>query len=433
MSQGVYKNKLVLHHILCGASYRQIQDIFHISPNQISKIKNHYLQTGGAYINNELNHYTVNNVHTRSLIEVYTLQDPTISCQKISNMLKDKHQIRCSTGSVWKIRNELKFSYKPPKIRTKLTEKQKKNRMQFCLTALDLYDGLGPIIFSDESKFTLESNKKWVWRRRGEYNDEIFTDRIKFPASVMIFGAIGPQYKSKLVYLDETVNSYNYIHILQDSGISSDLDTRYGRGNYTLQQDGASAHTAKVSVRNARSLFNLLDHWPSGSPDLNPIENIWGIMKKSIGVLNPKSEIELKTIINNIWENLSLDMITNCVSSFRRRLVLVANNSGSFIQHLMRHSEIDHNVTLQPTDFLERYPSLILPLFDEETSRSILINVKLKQDEWAAWEDEIMSDFIKQHGKKWSQLGQLLQRSAISVKSRFKTSVFKKSVRKNKL
>jgi transposase len=49
--------------------------------------------------------------------------------------------------------------------------------------------------------------------------------------------------------------------------------------------------------------MNILD-WPSQPPDLNPIENLWSIMKNMVQKGNPKKLDELRIIILEIWEEL---------------------------------------------------------------------------------------------------------------------------------
>ncbi len=51
----------------------------------------------------------------------------------------------------------------------------------------------------------------------------------------------------------------------------------YGDADFIFQQDLAPAHTAKGTKTG--SMVNVLD-WPANTPDLNPIENLWGIVKR---------------------------------------------------------------------------------------------------------------------------------------------------------
>ena len=50
-------------------------------------------------------------------------------------------------------------------------------------------------------------------------------------------------------------------------------------GDCTFMQDGAPCHTAKLITNYLREQGVQLLSWPGNSPDMNPIENVWGFIK----------------------------------------------------------------------------------------------------------------------------------------------------------
>ncbi len=104
---------------------------------------------------------------------------------------------------------------------------------------------------------------------------------VKFPQSVMIWAAMSSAGVGPLCFLKSTVNAAIYQEILEHFMLPS-ADKLYGNADFIFQQDLAPAHTAKGT----KSWFNdhgvtVLD-WPANSPDLNPIENLWGIVKRKM-------------------------------------------------------------------------------------------------------------------------------------------------------
>jgi hypothetical protein len=82
------------------------------------------------------------------------------------------------------------------------------------------------MIFSDESRVALNSDARWVWRRRGDYADSVFIDKVKHAPAVMIYAAIGIGYKSKLVICHDTVDTSAYCQNIITSQMIEDLAGR---------------------------------------------------------------------------------------------------------------------------------------------------------------------------------------------------------------
>ncbi len=81
-------------------------------------------------------------------------------------------------------------------------------------------------------------------------------------------------------------------------------DKLYRDADFIFQQDLAPAHTAKGT----KSWFNdhgvtVLD-WPANSPDLNPIENLWGLVKRKMRDTRPNNADELKATVKETWASI---------------------------------------------------------------------------------------------------------------------------------
>lgn len=64
----------------------------------------------------------------------------------------------------------------------------------------------------------------------------------------MVFGAIGFNYKSKLIVCEKTVDEIEYRRLINESGIENDLNSIYPDHSYIFMQDGAPAHTSFSTI-----------------------------------------------------------------------------------------------------------------------------------------------------------------------------------------
>ncbi len=187
------------------------------------------------------------------------------------------------------------------------------------------------VLFSDESKFCISFGNQGprVWRKSGEaQNPCCLKSSVKFPQSVMIWAAISSAGVGPLCFLKSTVNAAIYQEILEHFMLPS-AGKLYGDADFIFQQDLAPAHTAKGT----KSWFNdhgvtVLD-WPANSPDLNSIENLWGIVKRKMRDTRPNNADDLKAAIKETWASIPPQQCHKLISSMPRRIEAVIKAKGA--------------------------------------------------------------------------------------------------------
>ncbi|GFS85476.1 transposable element Tcb2 transposase [Trichonephila clavipes] len=86
-----------------------------------------------------------------------------------------------------------------------------------------------------------------------------------------------------------------------------------------FQQDNSQSHTVRMSQDCLLTVTTL--SWPARSPHVSPIEHIWDHLRWRVG--HPTSLNELEARLQQIWNEISQDIIRNLYASIPDRYSIV--------------------------------------------------------------------------------------------------------------
>ena len=262
------------------------------------------------------------------------------SARRIRDSLEREHGIRVSRPTINRdlLRVGMKCFVRPTKT-FRLDGDTKQRRLRFAQSFTNMYGRklstgsvlYDSVVFSDET--IIDTNDFSSRTQRALHKHHCIPrerlNRYNIPF-VMLWGAIGVGYKSKLERILNTkdseghakrMNQEKYVRMLSRNGVLAHCKNN----DRIFMQDGARCHTARATLGYIeRKNVHYISNWPAASPDLNPIENIWALLQQRVAlhVDGPaRTSDELWERVLDVWK--ALDQVRDIdpyVRSFQRRL-----------------------------------------------------------------------------------------------------------------
>ncbi len=115
--------------------------------------------------------------------------------------------------------------------------------------------------------------------------------------------------------------------ILANNLLPSVRALKMGRG-WVFQHDNDPKHTARATKEWLRKKHFKVLEWPSQSPDLNPIENLWRELKHCVAQRQHQNLKDLEKTCMEEWARTPAAVCANLVMNYRKHLTSVITNQG---------------------------------------------------------------------------------------------------------
>ncbi len=326
------KYKMVVLKYDSNYSLQKIADELGKSKSQVQKVLEKFKNFANVHYNNYSNcgrKKILSEDEIKNFILNIIKENDYITQQELCGFVEEKFGLKVTQQT---ISNFLKnFGvYCNSKLEIPiLSDKNKIKRIEFARYHLSRNDKFSNVVFSDESRFQMFTNTRKVFVRKGESRPFIGKPNPNY--SIMVWGAICRKGKVAFKILDGTMNSEEYLKVLNDHLITGASKIFKG-ARWRFQQDNAPCHKSYlVKEWLSENVPVTLSH-PPQSPDLNPIEMIWAWMKKIVEKSRPKTKTQLKEAIENAWENVPTNMINNCIDHLDKVMNYIINNNGNFFK-----------------------------------------------------------------------------------------------------
>jgi transposase len=218
----------------------------------------------------------------------------------------------------------LGYKNKVPTAAPMLTRLQRRKRVKWAKE--HLHDCWTNTFFSDETAFQLFRNTVGQWHKGARPIRRIPKDRRK----ILAWGGFCKKGKSKLHCFREKMTAEVYVGILRKH--IADIKTLLGE-KWRFQQDNDPKHTSRLAKSYLTSNMPKVIDWPSNSPDLNPVENLWNLVKKNVEKRMPRNLEELEIFMKEEWDLIPNSTLKNLVSSMKKRCKEVIKKNGDHINY----------------------------------------------------------------------------------------------------
>lgn len=185
------------------------------------------------------------------------------------------------------------------------------------------------VVFSDEKKFNLDGPDGFAYYWHDLRKEKKFRYSRNFGGgSLMVWAGFSMYGTTHLCKIVGRMNTRRYLDLLEDDLVPY-LENEM-EDDFIYQQDNAAIHVSREAIDWFEEKDVPLLPWPARSPDLNPIENLWGILARRVyeGGRQFATMRELEAEVREAWREIQPNTLESLVNSMPNRLIEVVRRNG---------------------------------------------------------------------------------------------------------
>jgi transposase len=254
--------------------------------------------------------------------------DEGLTSEKIHGQLMNEN-INVSDRTVRRRLSEAGFKYMKPLSKPLLTERHQRKRLSWARSFISF--DWNRVIASDETVFRLHDVKRFYWQRPGERK---VCRKVPYSIKINARGCFSSTGFGRIFCFKENMNSIFLCNNIYKNVLLPSTHELFGRNrNWLLLEDNDPKHRSRYSMKwkDDHHIETLL--WPSLSPDMNPVENVWGLLKIKVADRRPTTTEELIRTIKEEWRRLPQELAANLMTGMSRRIDCLIDAKGDYTMY----------------------------------------------------------------------------------------------------